>query len=93
MGSPISEEILRYHLEAGSDFNSLFVTAATLSWMDGILHYYGGEGSGRPGTALRLADLAIEVCDSVPVTDKKQQKWLVDGVERLRESTANIAGE
>lgn len=93
MGSPISEEILRYHVDAGSDFNSLFVTSATLSWMDGILHYYGGEGSGRPTTALRLADLALEVCESIPVTDEKQQKWIVDGIERLRESKAKIAEE
>ena len=91
MGSPISEQVLQYHLDAGPEFNTLFVSSASISWMDGAVRYYGGAQSERRGTALRLADLAIQVCESIPITDKKKQKWLVEGFERLRMSKEKIS--
>ena len=90
MAADIIDSLLKYHIGAGSEFNTEFIGPASINWMHHLVQFQGGK---RPGTALKYAEMALQICDSIPITDQESQEWLLEGMERIRKNKQKILDE
>ncbi len=93
MGSDLNVSLLKYHIGASTDFNSEFVSSASVSWMHDLVKYRGGVQSGRFGTAIQTADLALGLCESIPISDRRRQKWLIQATQDILKTKQEILRE